>query len=712
MLNAYETHLLNWYLFNAISGPGHRFLDAKSLVEWLGDELKDCARANPHGTSGGTSKEPETDTHSHKMLMRLTKKHKRKAASSKPKLLRRVRESLRIALASGPPEPDRFAIRLRRLAGATGLDSLDIKILELLLRNHTNWVFNSFFDKVFRHRHHCHGNIDALGVSGILIPICLGCEVAEFRARLRHDGPLLRTGLLRIDIDDGELEFPDRLLRLFHEPAQKDEDIVPLLLDTTSPSELEWSDFEHVAKHRGHIETLLRGALQSRAKGVNILLHGPPGTGKTEFCKVLAERLDAALYVIGEDDSDSLFRRREPDRQQELVFAQRLLANNRNSLLLFDEMVDLFEETSSLAAVFPSMAAPLYGPASSQVLLHRILEESPIPILWTMNNARWASPTILRRMMFALELRTPDINVRTRVWARQLARNDIAATPDETRELAREFAAAPAIAAGATTAARLGDGALDTVRFGVRSLSRLLSCDKPPQRAPAEFELSLIRADTDPQRLADRVAATARRDFSLCLQGPPGTGKSAFVRYLAQRLGLEVICKRASDIMSMWVGESEQNIARAFAEARDAEAFLVFDEADSLLADRRNAFRNWEVSQTNEMLTWMENHPLPFACTTNFVERLDEASLRRFTFKIALDCLTPQQARFAFDKFFSLEPPPELDRVATLTPGDFAVVRRKAEILGCLQEPDTLTDMLRAECEAKPNRQKMIGFLA
>ena len=63
--------------------------------------------------------------------------------------------------------------------------------------------------------------------------------------------------------------------------------------------------------------------------------------------------------------------------------------------------------------------------------------------------------------------------------------------------------------------------------------------------------------------------------------------------------------------MSMWVGGTERNIADAFAEARDAEAFLVFDEADSLLADRRLAERHWEVSQVNEMLTWMESHPYP-----------------------------------------------------------------------------------------------------
>jgi transitional endoplasmic reticulum ATPase len=56
---------------------------------------------------------------------------------------------------------------------------------------------------------------------------------------------------------------------------------------------------------------------------------------------------------------------------------------------------------------------------------------------------------------------------------------------------------------------------------------------------------------------------------------------------------------------------------------------LIFDEADSLLFDRREAVRSWEVSQVNEMLTWMEQHPLPFCCTTKMMEKFDSASLRR-----------------------------------------------------------------------------------
>ena len=148
----------------------------------------------------------------------------------------------------------------------------------------------------------------------------------------------------------------------------------------------------------------------------------------------------------------------------------------------------------------------------------------------------------------------------------------------------------------------------------------------------------------------------------------------------------------------------------AFREALDAKGFLIFDEAESLLADRRQASRNWEVSQTNEMLTWMESHPLPFACTTNFADRLDPATLRRFVFKIMLDYLDPEQARSAFGTFFEIDAPDNMALPTNLTPGDFAVVRRKGDVLGRLRDPEALASLLCEECEAKPDRRRPIGF--
>jgi len=224
----------------------------------------------------------------------------------------------------------------------------------------------------------------------------------------------------------------------------------------------------------------------------------------------------------------------------------------------------------------------------------------------------------------------------------------------------------------------------------------------------AGFNPALVNTDTDLAKLTERVLNCRFTAFSLCLFGAPGTGKSEYARHLAGRMGLEVLHKRGSDLFSMWLGESEKKIAAAFEEARTDKKFLIFDEADSFLHDRALAVRSWEVTQVNEMLTWMESHPYPFACTTNLMDRLDQASLRRFTFKVKYDYLTLDQARLAFRHFFGLDYEIKLE---ALTPGDFTLAARKAAILG-LSEPAELAELLAQEQEAKGVKSAGIGFIS
>ena len=629
MLNVHEQRLLVHYLTNAASCLHHRGREAKELVEWITDNgnrtlLRSGKRASraPGRRRKRSRALPASLGHQRPGLDDLLDPEEFQALEDctdgpTGRQWGRLGEALRSKCAAARSvRSDRTAQRLRCLGRTMELNRTDVDILDLMLRYHTQPMIESMIDDVFGHTSF---RGSPLNLKGPALSALLGVSANAILRRFRADAPLVRSGLVCIDGNDGDLTLVKRLHRLATIPGGPGLDVNRLLLGEASPSELEWSDFDHLGHDRDHVEKLLGGALETGAAGVNVLLYGPPGTGKTELCKVLAGRLGVELHSVGEADDDGDEPTRN-ERLQELRLAQRLTARGRRSLLLFDEMEDLLSD-------------PFAG---------------------------------------------------LRIFGRLLS--------------------------SGSRGPRAGGGDLAAVRRGVRSLSRVLSCEKPPQGTPARYDPALLRADTDPVRLADRLAISGERRFSLCLQGPPGTGKSAFVRYLAERLGLEVVQKRASDLMSKWVGENEQQIAAAFAEARDSGAFLVFDEADSLLSDRRFARRNWEVSQVNEMLTWMESHPAPFACTTNYGERLDPATLRRFTFKVTLDYLAPEQARTAFRGYFGLEPPAQLAAFGALTSGDFAVVRRKAEVLGCLEEPATLAAMLCAECDAKPDRPRAIGF--
>lgn len=128
--------------------------------------------------------------------------------------------------------------------------------------------------------------------------------------------------------------------------------------------------------------------------------------------------------------------------------------------------------------------------------------------------------------------------------------------------------------------------------------------------------------------------------------------------------------------MSMYMGGSEKNIARAFREAEQEGALLLIDEVDSFLQDRRGAQRSWEVSMVNEMLTRMEAYSGVFIASTNLMDDLDQAALHRFDLKVKFDYLHAEQAwsllqsHCAAMKF--VEPQPALSarlaRLQQLTP--------------------------------------------
>ncbi len=605
----------------------------------------------------------------------------------------------------------RPACRDRNLAMTArhfGLDDIETGILDIVLRYCNGEALESFFDSFFR----CH----ALSAIEIMARL-LGVKRMQVERRLLADSRLQKYGFLVSEVArnsnlDMAYRPSHRLLRALSLPARTFADIQRNIVSAPAKSDLHWTDYDHIASERDYVCRLLKGAIARRARGINILLYGGPGTGKTEFAKVLAGHIGADLYGVGEVGDQG----REPSRDERLadvLLCQRLLSEQKKTIILFDEMDDLISG-DPVSRTFGIGASA--GEKGSKVFLNRLLENNRVPAIWITNSVRYFDPAVLRRMTMAIEIRVPSVAVRERVWRRTLERERFDLPENEVRRLAREFDSPPGLAVTAVRGARLAGAGIEQIRLSVRSAAKAMAGgrERPPEaQALAAYNPALINPDVDLIAVARRLAhSNAPRNVSFCLYGPPGTGKSAFARYLADRLGMEVLHKRASDLISMWVGGTETNIADAFAEARASHAVLIFDEADSLLRDRGGAQRSWEVTQVNEMLTWMEVHDLPFVCTTNLEEGLDRASLRRFTFKVSCDYLAAAQGRAAFRHFFGLEPPRRLSELAMLTPGDFAVVKRKAAIMGVDHDSDALLAMLARECAAKPGYRCPIGFRA
>jgi SpoVK/Ycf46/Vps4 family AAA+-type ATPase len=246
------------------------------------------------------------------------------------------------------------------------------------------------------------------------------------------------------------------------------------------------------------------------------------------------------------------------------------------------------------------------------------------------------------------------------------------------------------------------------------------SLGKPARRVVTQYELSLLNVECR-YELPRVVEALRRRGHgSLCLYGPPGTGKTALGEYIARELQKPLLIRQASDLVSKFVGETEQNMAKMFAEAEAEQAVLLLDEADSFLRSRRLAERNYEVSEVNEMLQGMERFAGLFICTTNLFDELDEAALRRFTFKIRFHPLdaTQRERMFVAEALagdvtkFTNEQRGRLAALDCLAPGDFAAVCRQAEVLGDPLDADAFLSQLESEHRVKPGvrERRSIGF--
>ena len=111
------------------------------------------------------------------------------------------------------------------------------------------------------------------------------------------------------------------------------------------------------------------------------------------------------------------------------------------------------------------------------------------------------------------------------------------------------------------------------------------------------------------------------------------------------------------------------------------------------------------------MLTQMERHPYPFACTTNTLELLDAAAARRFLFKVHFLPMTADQINKAFrGARWGPHPPGFVLKLGGLTPADFATVSKKASALG-ERDLSMLAQWLETEAQAKPDAsRRRIGF--
>ncbi|MGR6805879.1 ATP-binding protein [Sphaerotilus natans] len=568
-----------------------------------------------------------------------------------------------------------------------------------------------------------------------------GVDQREVAEALRAGSRLERIGMIENLISEHNItdladlmkvsdQLPPVLMREYRDP----QDLMAVFTRPSVKSELTAADFHFVADEVEVLTALLRNAVARRESGVNVLMYGPPGTGKTELARVVAQQAGLELYEVEHADRDgnSLSGR---DRYRSLQISQVFLKASPEVALLFDEVEDVFPPISSdaaqlIARLESSGDSGSSGSVNGKAWVNQILESNPVPVIWVTNRIEQIDPAFRRRFQYHLELKSPPPGAREALVRRALGAAEVSA--EFIERLTQRKALTPAQIRTAVRFARL---------IGEPDSRDSAAIERLIERQIAHADLALGNADAG--RPAARPAVTAydlellhvesrfevprivealrrRGHGALCFHGAPGTGKTALAEHIAQALGRPLMIRQASDLVSKFVGETEQNMARMFTEAASEQAVLLLDEADSFLRTRRRAERSYEVTEVNEMLQGMERFGGVFICTTNLFEDLDEAALRRFTFKIRFLPLRPEQRERMFvaealggtAARLSDEHRQRLALLDQLACGDFAAVRRQVDILGEAFEPDEFLAQLESEHRVKPQvrERRSIGF--
>jgi len=523
----------------------------------------------------------------------------------------------------------------------------------------------------------------------------------------------INKNLVRIE-DDYQEFFQDSSTTHFHDRFFKK------VCGSTIPLKYHFMDDDKTQ----HILDLLRS---KPVFSTHILLYGPPGTGKTSYAHGIARQTGRRTYEIIRGDENKTHQRRTA------IMACLNMTNKQDgSLVIVDEADNILNTESAWFR---------RGETQDKGWLNQLMEEPGVTMIWITNSIDSIEDSVLRRFSFSMYFPEFNQKQRVRLWDTILKKNRVKRFfhASDIDHLAKHYPmSAGIIDLAVKTATQTGKhtkvGLQKAITMALNAHLTLKNSGRPPamkDRIEESYSIKGLNTQGDIHAMMhqakrfDRHLRDLDTDFhanmNLLFYGPPGTGKSELARYLAEALERKMLTKRASDILDMYVGQSEKNISRMFAEAEHSDAVLIIDEIDSLLFSRDMAKEPWEISMTNEFLSQMERFRGILVGTTNALTRLDNASIRRFNYKIGFDYLTPDGNRIFYGRL--LQPLlkkvlPEdacsaLKKITDLAPGDFRLVRDRF----CFYPKEELShalliDALCQESQMKDlhKGRKRIGF--
>ncbi|OUS69119.1 hypothetical protein B5G52_17750 [Pseudoalteromonas sp. A601] len=531
---------------------------------------------------------------------------------------------------------------------------------------------------------------------------------------------IIESGMYSMDMEifAGEDEFlilPTAIAKsLLEGKLNSESDILSNLVTPCEDSELSAADLSHL-----DLNTLLKATQNATKTGgqpLSILFYGVPGSGKTSLAKYIAQASGSQLLKVQAKGSNLINPTNELDsrsasselRLEHFNVVSKLVGKRKKTMLLLDECENIFERD-------------LFSKSYSKELLHTYIENHPVVSIWITNHLEDLPQSVIRRFNIVYEI--PKLNKTTKEKMIGKYVKDLNVGSSFISKLAAQQNLLPAHIAKAVHVARLCGFKAQIARECIEEniQDTLTACgfsaNELTYQAAQKFNPKMVNIESEYSSLEQVEEAVIEYSSSrTLLTGPPGTGKTAFVNYLCEKADFKLISVKASDLLSKWVGESEQNIAQLFKQATQEGSAIFIDEADSLLCSREQATANWEVQTVNELLCHMEQFQLPLFAATNFAKHLDKAVMRRFDFNLNLTYLTPVQAKQLFKNtlgqgVLKKHLMHELFKLSKLTPGDFAIVKRQMRFSKKRMTQERMLSILQEQNDLKEGVKQRIGFV-
>ncbi len=394
-----------------------------------------------------------------------------------------------------------------------------------------------------------------------------------------------------------------------------------------------------------------------------VLLHGPPGTGKTMLAKAVANESDAYFITINGPEIMSKY---YGESEHKLREAFDEAEKNTPSIVFIDEIDSIAPKRAEVTGeVERRVVAQLLS------LMDGLKSRKNVIVIGATNRPEALDMALRRPGRFdrEIELRVPDregrreifqIHTRGMPLAEDVKLDDLA---DRTYGFVGADIAAMCREAAMNSLRRiLPEIDLEQKEIPKETLDKLIVTRtdfgdvmkeiQPSALREILFEVpnvtwedigglekvkSLLKEAVEwPLRYGDsfrRIGVEAPK--GVLLYGPPGTGKTLLAKAIANESEANFITVKGSDILSKWYGESEKHIAEIFKKARQvAPAIIFLDELDALAPMRGTSAGEPHVTEriVNQLLSELDGleelRGVVIIGATNRPDIIDPALLR------------------------------------------------------------------------------------